>query len=101
MNRRGFLKAILATGVAPYVSTMAGVLMPPRGSVLVHRGNNIPLRYGRATLGNVCFTWKREDHSFADDHMIIAINGRPIGMKDFTIDKESGLITLKEGVIQI
>ena len=28
MNRRGFLKSILAAGVAPYVSTMAGVLMP-------------------------------------------------------------------------
>lgn len=28
MNRRGFLKAILASGVAPYVCTTAGVLMP-------------------------------------------------------------------------
>lgn len=27
-TRRGFLKAILAAGVAPYVSTAAGVLMP-------------------------------------------------------------------------
>ena len=30
MNRRGFLKAILASGVAPYVVTSAGVLMPLR-----------------------------------------------------------------------
>lgn len=27
-TRRGFLQAILAAGVAPYVSTTAGVLMP-------------------------------------------------------------------------
>lgn len=30
MNRRSFLKAILAAGVAPYVVTSAGVLMPVR-----------------------------------------------------------------------
>ena len=30
MDRRGFLKSILATGVAPYVVTTAGVLMPVR-----------------------------------------------------------------------
>ena len=30
MNRRGFLKSILAAGVAPYVVTTAGVLMPVR-----------------------------------------------------------------------
>jgi hypothetical protein len=40
VNRRGFLKGILATGVAPYVVTTAGVLMPvsdlwkPRGTWL-------------------------------------------------------------------
>lgn len=28
MNRRGFLKSILAAGVAPYVVTASGVLMP-------------------------------------------------------------------------
>ena len=28
MNRRGFLSSILAAGVAPYVQTTAGVLMP-------------------------------------------------------------------------
>ena len=28
MNRRGFLQAILASGVAPYICTAAGVLMP-------------------------------------------------------------------------
>ena len=28
MNRRSFMQAILSAGVAPYVSTMAGVLMP-------------------------------------------------------------------------
>lgn len=28
MNRRGFLQAVLASGVAPYVCTAAGVLMP-------------------------------------------------------------------------
>ena len=28
MNRRGFLRSILAAGVAPYVVTTAGVLMP-------------------------------------------------------------------------
>ena len=30
MNRRGFLKSIIAAGVAPYVVTAAGVLMPVR-----------------------------------------------------------------------
>lgn len=30
MNRRSFLSAILAAGVAPYVVTTAGVLMPVR-----------------------------------------------------------------------
>lgn len=30
MDRRGFLRGILAAGVAPYVSTVAGVLMPVR-----------------------------------------------------------------------
>lgn len=30
IDRRGFLKAILAAGVAPYISTTAGVLMPVR-----------------------------------------------------------------------
>jgi hypothetical protein len=30
MNRRSFLKSILAAGVAPYVVTAAGVLMPVR-----------------------------------------------------------------------
>lgn len=30
MNRRGFMKSILAAGVAPYVVTTAGVLMPVR-----------------------------------------------------------------------
>jgi hypothetical protein len=30
MNRRGFLKSMLAAGVAPYVVTSAGVLMPVR-----------------------------------------------------------------------
>ncbi len=28
MNRRGFLRGVLAAGVAPYVVTAAGVLMP-------------------------------------------------------------------------
>lgn len=50
-TRRGFLQAILAAGVAPYVSTAAGVLMPVKkiaeaplgeffikeGDVFVHR----------------------------------------------------------------
>lgn len=30
MNRRGFLQAILAAGVAPYVVTTAGALVPVR-----------------------------------------------------------------------
>lgn len=30
MNRRGFLKGILAAGVAPYVVTTAGALMPAK-----------------------------------------------------------------------
>lgn len=30
MHRRGFLRGILAAGVAPYVCTTAGVLMPVR-----------------------------------------------------------------------
>lgn len=31
MDRRGFLKGILAAGVAPYVITTPGLLMPVRG----------------------------------------------------------------------
>lgn len=34
MNRRGFLQAILASGVAPYVCTAAGVLMPVKKLVV-------------------------------------------------------------------
>jgi hypothetical protein len=30
MNRRSFMKSILAAGVAPYICTTAGVLMPVR-----------------------------------------------------------------------
>ena len=30
MNRRGFLSSILASGIAPYVITASGVLMPVR-----------------------------------------------------------------------
>src|SRR5580692_1685870 len=30
MNRRGFLQAVLAAGVAPYVVTTSGILMPVR-----------------------------------------------------------------------
>lgn len=33
MNRRGFLQGILAAGVAPYVSTAAGVLMPVKSII--------------------------------------------------------------------
>lgn len=35
MNRRGFLRGILAAGVAPYVVTSAGVLMPARSVIPV------------------------------------------------------------------
>ena len=35
MNRRGFLQAILALGVAPYVVTTAGVLMPVRQVITI------------------------------------------------------------------
>ena len=35
MDRRGFLKAILAAGVAPYVITTAGVLMPVKKLAIV------------------------------------------------------------------
>jgi hypothetical protein len=38
MDRRGFLKGILAAGVAPYVSTAAGVLMPIRGKTFLQDG---------------------------------------------------------------
>lgn len=38
MNRRGFMQAILAAGVAPYVSSMAGVLMPGKGIVVPKTG---------------------------------------------------------------
>lgn len=34
MNRRSFMKAILAAGVAPYVVTSAGVFMPVRGLII-------------------------------------------------------------------
>ena len=35
MNRRSFIQSILAAGVAPYVVTTAGVLMPVRQIVSV------------------------------------------------------------------
>ena len=35
MNRRGFLQSILALGVAPYVVTTAGVLMPVRQVITI------------------------------------------------------------------
>lgn len=38
MNRRGFMKAILAAGAAPYVQTAAGVLMPVRKLVVPEYG---------------------------------------------------------------
>ena len=44
MDRRGFLKNILVCGIAPYVVTTAGVLMPVRGSKL--------LTYNRGLLGS-------------------------------------------------
>lgn len=34
MNRRGFIQAILAAGVAPYVVTTSGILMPIRKLVV-------------------------------------------------------------------
>lgn len=33
MNRRGFLGSILAAGVAPFVCTQSGLLMPGRGVI--------------------------------------------------------------------
>ena len=44
MNRRGFLKGILASGVAPYVVTTAGLLMPCRAIAR-------PIREGFALSG--------------------------------------------------
>lgn len=41
MNRRGFLQAILAAGVAPYVVTAAGVLMPGKAIALPEWGISI------------------------------------------------------------
>jgi hypothetical protein len=41
MNRRGFLRSILAAGVAPYVVTTAGVLMPVRKLVTPDFGASI------------------------------------------------------------
>lgn len=35
MNRRSFLRSILAAGIAPYVVTSAGVLMPVRQRIVV------------------------------------------------------------------
>ena len=43
MNRRGFLASILSAGVAPYVVTTAGVLMPVRGRVLKPFTGGLPL----------------------------------------------------------
>lgn len=34
MNRRGFLQAVLASSIAPYVITTAGVLMPTRQRII-------------------------------------------------------------------
>jgi len=35
MNRRSFMQSILAAGIAPYVCTTAGVLMPVRGASIL------------------------------------------------------------------
>lgn len=56
MKRRSFIKSILATGIAPYVVTTAGILMPVRQIVPVKsfRGKLIRLRaYGRHMPGPV------------------------------------------------
>lgn len=42
MNRRRFLKSILAAGVAPYVVTTAGVLMPVHALAVPSRHFVIP-----------------------------------------------------------
>lgn len=47
MNRRGFLRGILAAGVAPYVQTAAGVLMPVTKVLTLHDLNYEALAYGR------------------------------------------------------
>lgn len=67
MNRRGFLKSILASGVAPYVVTTAGVLMPVRALavpwehtivvpdeavVVMPSGNEVALSFGGWTFVN-------------------------------------------------
>ena len=38
MNRRGFMQSILATSVAPWVCTTAGVLMPVRQIIAPRNG---------------------------------------------------------------
>ena len=38
MNRRGFMQSILATGVAPWVVTTAGMLMPIRQIIAPRNG---------------------------------------------------------------
>lgn len=47
MNRRGFMQAILAAGVAPYVSTVSGVLMPVKKILAPVSGMALMMEFGR------------------------------------------------------
>ena len=54
MNRRGFLGSCLAAGVAPYVCTAAGVLMPVRKALSLGEPLTIGLpTFSRETVAMV------------------------------------------------
>lgn len=67
MNRRGFMRSILAAGVAPYVVTTAGVLMPVRAIAaprIICRGLNFT---ALGEGGNRPRAWPRQDR-YRDHH---------------------------------
>jgi hypothetical protein len=57
VNRRGLLRGILATGVAPFVCTTSGILMP---------GKAIMYPWGNVNAGEV-LAWQEEFVGFPDD----------------------------------
>lgn len=62
MNRRSFMKAILATATAPYVVTTAGILMPVK-SIITQPLDLITMRLMAVedSLGNYQYRWVSSD----------------------------------------
>lgn len=63
MNRRGFMRSILAAGIAPYVVTAAGVLMPVRRIVSAPAGV-LTEEFLRSYMNNV---WRELSRAPAPD----------------------------------